>query len=39
LYIDLFYEVYMIKTIYNNNLIKLISPDFVFEFRVERFLC
>jgi hypothetical protein len=39
LYIDLFYEVYMIKTIYNNNLIKLINPDFVFEFRVERFLC
>ena len=38
LYLDLFYEIYMIKEIYNNNLINLINPDYVFEFRVERFL-
>lgn len=38
LYIDLFNEVYMIKNVYNNNLINLIKPDYVFEFRVERFL-
>jgi hypothetical protein len=38
LYMELFNEVYMIKNIYDNKLIKLINPDFVFEFRVERFL-
>jgi hypothetical protein len=38
LYLDLFYEVYMIKSIYDNSLINLIKPDYVFEFRVERFL-
>jgi len=38
LYLDLFEEVYMVKEIYNNNIINTIKPDFVFEFRVERFL-
>jgi hypothetical protein len=38
LYMELFYEVYMIKNLYNNELINLINPDYVFEFRVERFL-
>lgn len=38
LYLDIFREVYMIKTIYNNEIIDIIKPDFVFEFRVERFL-
>jgi hypothetical protein len=38
LYLDLFNEVYMIKYKYNNNFISLINPDYVFEFRVERFL-
>jgi hypothetical protein len=38
LIIDLFNEVYMIKKVYDNNLINLINPDYVFEFRVERFL-
>jgi hypothetical protein len=38
LYLDLFYEIYMIKSVYDNSLINLIKPDYVFEFRVERFL-
>jgi hypothetical protein len=38
LYLDLFFEVYMAKSVYNNDLINLINPDYVFEFRVERFL-
>jgi hypothetical protein len=38
LYLDLFEEVYMVKNNYDNNLINIIKPDFVFEFRVERFL-
>lgn len=38
LYLELFEEVYMIKSIYNNNDINIINPDYVFEFRVERFL-
>jgi hypothetical protein len=38
LYFDLFYEVWFIKNVYDNNLIKEINPGFVFEFRVERFL-
>jgi hypothetical protein len=36
--LELFEEVYMIKEIYNNIVIDIIKPDFVFEFRVERFL-
>lgn len=38
LYLEMFEEVYLIKTIYNQNLINLIKPDYTFEFRVERFL-
>jgi hypothetical protein len=38
MYTELFNEVYLIKKQYNNELIKLINPDYVFEFRVERFL-
>jgi hypothetical protein len=38
LYLELFEEVYMIKDIYNNVIIDSIKPDYVFEFRVERFL-
>lgn len=38
LYFDIFYEVLFIKNVYDNDLIKEINPDFVFEFRVERFL-
>lgn len=39
LYLELFREVYMIKSVYDNKLINVIKPDYVFEFRVERFLC
>ena len=38
LYLELFEEVYMIKEIYNNDIIRRINPDYVFEFRIERFL-
>ena len=38
LYFDLFYEIYFIKNVYNIETINLIKPDFVFEFRCERFL-
>ena len=38
LYMELFEEVYMVKNVYNNTLIDLIKPDYVLEFRVERFL-
>jgi hypothetical protein len=38
LYLELFYEIYMIKEIYSNKFIKMLSPNYVFEFRVERFL-
>jgi len=38
LYFNLFNEVYLAKCIYNNDLINIINPEYVFEFRVERFL-
>jgi hypothetical protein len=40
LYFELFDEcnVYFIKSIYENALINLIKPDYIFEFRLERFL-
>ena len=38
LYLDMFNEVYMIKDTYNKKYIDIISPDYTFEFRVERFL-
>jgi hypothetical protein len=37
LYFDLF-EVYFVKSVYDNVLINKINPDYVFEFRIERFL-
>jgi hypothetical protein len=37
LYFDLF-EVYFIKNEYDNKMIDIIKPNYVFEFRVERFL-
>ena len=38
LYMELFEIVYMIKDNNNNEIINIIKPDYVFEFRVERFL-
>lgn len=38
LYLELFQEVYMVKDVYDIEIIKKINPDYVFEFRVERFL-
>ena len=38
LYFDIFAEIYFSKTVYTNELIEKINPDYVFEFRVERFL-
>lgn len=38
LYFDLFNEIYFVKNQYSNDIINKIKPDYVFEFRVERFL-
>jgi hypothetical protein len=38
LYLSMFGEVYMSKSIIRKDLIDLINPDYIFEFRVERFL-
>jgi hypothetical protein len=38
LYLELFDEVYIAKKIYDVELIKLVNPNYVFEFRLERFL-
>ena len=38
LYINLFTNVYFVKSIFNPKIIDLINPDYVFEFRCERFL-
>jgi hypothetical protein len=38
LYLMMFDEVYMIKDVYNTNIIDKINPDLIFEFRIERFL-
>jgi hypothetical protein len=38
LYLDLFDEVYMQKNVFDKNLVTKINPDYIFEFRVERFL-
>ena len=38
LYLRSFSEVYMIKEIYNKKYIDIIKPDYIFEFRAERFL-
>ena len=38
LYTELFKEIYMMKSIFNVKFIEYINPDFVLEFRIERFL-
>jgi len=38
LYLELFDEVYMCKDLFNTDIVNVINPDYVFEFRVERFL-
>jgi hypothetical protein len=38
LYLNMFNEVYMSKTTIDSDLINFINPDYIFEFRVERFL-
>ena len=38
LYFDIFNKTYFVKNIYSNELINLIKPNLVFEFRIERFL-
>jgi hypothetical protein len=38
LYLNMFKNVYMSKSVYDNNLINIIKPDYIFEFRCERFL-
>jgi FkbM family methyltransferase len=38
LYLELFKEVYMVKHYYDQSIINMIQPDYIFEFRVERFL-
>ena len=38
LYMNLFYEVYFIKASFDINIVNIINPDYIFEFRVERFL-
>ena len=37
LYFDLF-DIYFVKDVYSNEIIQTIQPDYVFEFRIERFL-
>ena len=38
LYMNLFYEVYCIKSNFDTDILDIIIPYYVFEFRVERFL-
>ena len=38
LYLNMFNEVYMAKSIFDQNLINVVNPDYIFDFRVERFL-
>jgi len=38
LYMNLFYEVYFVKACFDHRIIDVIHPDYIFEFRVERFL-
>lgn len=38
LYKDIFKEVFLVKEIFRNDIINKINPDFIIEFRVERFL-
>ena len=38
LLLNLFREIYFIKDVFNEKYINIINPDYIFEFRVERFL-
>jgi hypothetical protein len=38
LYLNMFNKVYMCKSTFNSDLVNHINPDYIFEFRVERFL-
>jgi len=38
LYLELFDEVYLSKTVFSNEIIQIIDPDYICEFRIERFL-
>ena len=38
LFMNIFREIYFIKSIFDEKYINIIKPDFIFEFRVERFL-
>jgi len=38
LYMNLFHEVYTSKSIFDINIVNVINPDYIFEFRCERFL-
>jgi len=38
LYLELFEEVYLSKSVFTKEIVELINPDYIFEFRVERFL-
>jgi hypothetical protein len=38
LYLEMFKEVFLIKTEFNGHYVNIINPDYVIEFRVERFL-
>jgi hypothetical protein len=38
LYLELTSEVFMVKSVFNKQLVDVLNPDWVFEFRVERFL-
>lgn len=38
LYLELFDEVYLSKSVFSKEIIQIIKPDYIFEFRIERFL-
>ena len=38
MYLTMFKEIYLSKSVYSNELIERIKPDYIFEFRCERFL-
>lgn len=38
LYLELFEEIYLSKSMFTKEIIDVINPDYIFEFRVERFL-
>jgi hypothetical protein len=38
LYLELFDEVYLSKSVFSNEIVEIINPDYICEFRIERFL-